>query len=1170
MSLESLIETINTSSLSLEIAQRLEVQKELSIEGGSRITRTLIASSLAQISSKSLLVIVPTLEEAGRWQSTLSLMGWGKSLLYPSSEVSPYENINVSTEISWGQLAVISELIQTNKSQNNIAIICTERALHNHLPDPDFFIENSLYINKGINLDLEDTCKKLIKIGYKRTNNTDQEGCWSRRGDILDIYAVNNELPIRIELYGDKVDKIKEFDPTTQRSLDEIEHIAITPIGFNIYSELDSLNINKVEDEREREENLEKSIQKLYSINGYNSSILDYINISTLIVLDEKDQCIAHTKDWLKYLELTYVEMNNYLKKNNIENILPKPISDSNTLYSKLKSFNLVESYLSTNGKRSLKSFNLNSKSITTYPNQFGHLSNLVKEFIKKKYYIWILSSQPSRTKALLEEHECLINFIQNNKDIITIKNLISSYNPVVLKLDGNPEIEGFNLAPWKILLITDKEFYGQQFISSAGYTRRRRAAVSKTIIPNKLKSGDFIVHRNHGVGRFLKIEKFVINNEARDYLLVQYLDGTLRVAADQLGSLGRYRNSSSKNPKVNKLGGSTWMKAKAKARKAISKVAIDLINLYAERSKTKGFAFPKDGPWQSELEDAFPYVPTPDQIKAVKEIKADMEKDIPMDRLVCGDVGFGKTEVAIRALFKAITAGKQVALLAPTTVLAQQHWRTLSDRFAPYPIKVSLLNRFKTSNERKSISVQLKEGKIDVIVGTHLLLSKKLSFKNLGLLVVDEEQRFGVAQKEKIKSIRKNIDVLTLSATPIPRTLYMSLSGVRKMSLITTPPPLRRSIKTHLTAMEDELIRSAICQEIGRGGQVFYVVPRVNGISEVANKIKQMIPNIKLLIAHGQMEEGDLENAMIAFNAGEADLMLCTTIIESGLDIPRVNTILVEDAHKFGLSQLYQLRGRVGRSGIQAHAWLFYPKHFNLNKNATERLRAIQQFSELGSGYQLAMRDMEIRGVGNLIGIEQSGQMEAIGFDLYMEILHESIAEIQGQNIPNVEETKVDLPITAFIPGTWIKGNEEKITAYKEASLCKNNEELLELTTTWIDRFGNLPNPVESLILIMKLKILTKKLGISRVKQVKPNIVLETQMNNSAFKTLLTALDSHLHGRVVYKKGTPNSEITLRGVGMFPIERQIELIMEWLEKMASKIPSMNNQMNERLMEKLS
>jgi transcription-repair coupling factor (superfamily II helicase) len=585
--------------------------------------------------------------------------------------------------------------------------------------------------------------------------------------------------------------------------------------------------------------------------------------------------------------------------------------------------------------------------------------------------------------------------------------------------------------------------------------------------------------------------------------------------------------------------------------------VALDLVKLYAERHDCAGFAFPADGPWQGELEDSFPYDPTPDQLKAIVDVKRDMEAPRPMDRLVCGDVGFGKTEVAIRAIFKAVTAGRQCALLAPTTVLAQQHWRTLSERFAPYPLKVALLNRFRTAAERKTILEGLAEGAVDVVVGTHQLLAKGTSFRKLGLLVVDEEQRFGVNQKEKIKVLRKDVDVLTLSATPIPRTLYMSLSGVREMSLITTPPPLRRPIKTHLASLDEEAVRSAIRQELDRGGQVFYVVPRVEGIEEVAGQLRQMLPDLRLLVAHGQMPEGELESAMVAFNAGEADVMLCTTIIESGLDIPRVNTILVEDAQRFGLSQLYQLRGRVGRSGIQAHAWLFYPGDASLSEAARQRLRAIQEFAQLGSGYQLAMRDMEIRGVGNLLGVEQSGQMDSIGFDLYMEMLQEELAEMRGQDIPAVEDTQIDLPVTAFLPADWITEADEKLAAYRAAADCSSRESLVQLAADWVDRYGALPAPVQSLLQVMELKLLARRCGFSRLALEKPNIVLETPMEEPAFRRLRQGLASHLHGRFVYQAGSGSTaKVLARGLGVLPADKQLQELGQWLLTMAAQLSS--------------
>ena len=525
------------------------------------------------------------------------------------------------------------------------------------------------------------------------------------------------------------------------------------------------------------------------------------------------------------------------------------------------------------------------------------------------------------------------------------------------------------------------------------------------------------------------------------------------------------------------------------------------------------------------------------------------------MDRLVCGDVGFGKTEVAVRAIFKAVTTGhKQVALLAPTTILTQQHYHTLKERFAPYPINIGLLNRFRTTSEKKEIIQRLATGELDVVVGTHQVLGKSVKFKDLGLLVIDEEQRFGVNQKEKIKSMKTQVDVLTLTATPIPRTLYMSLSGIREMSLITTPPPSRRPIKTHLSRYNPDVVRTAIRNELDRGGQIFYVVPRVEGIEEVAAQLKQMVPSARILIAHGQMDVNELEMTMLGFNNAEADILVCTTIIESGLDIPRVNTIIVEDAQKFGLSQLYQLRGRVGRSGIQAHAWLLYPSKAQLTETARQRLRALQEFSQLGSGYQLATRDMEIRGVGNLLGAEQSGQMEAIGFEFYMEMLQEAIREIQGQEIPKVEETQVDLKLTAFIPADYMPDLEQKMAAYRAIAVANSQEDLVQIAADWNDRYGQLPSPVEQLLQVIELKQIAKSLGFSRIKpEGKQHIVLETPMEEPAWKLLQENLPNHLRSRFVY---TPK-KVTVRGLGVMKPSKQLESLIDWLRKMKQAVPGL-------------
>jgi transcription-repair coupling factor (superfamily II helicase) len=1173
MPLSALVRQLQQATLTGELRARIGRSERLRLSGAGRGARALISSALAE--QAPLLVVVPTMEEAGRWAAMLELMGWRSCHLYPTSEGSPYEPFDPTSEITWGQLQVLSELLDLRSvdgkdgayGRQRLAIVATERALQPHLPPPAALQEQCLSLRKGDSLNLEQLGETLTRLGYERVTTIEQEGSWSRRGDIVDVFPVSSELPVRLEFFGEELEKLREFDPATQRSLDPIEVVRLTPSGHGplIAAALREAMPDGLEQllspealEHLLEGGTPEGLRRLMGLAwGRPASLLDYLPDATLVAIDEQRACLAHGQQWFDHVVDHHAETEAELGLEpgpSLPAVLHRPPAE--TLAEACEGFSGFDLAELHESDSHANSFDLASRPVPAYPNAFGKLAELIKGFQREKAAVWLLSAQPSRAVALLEEHDCISRFVPNPGDLPAIERLLEQGTPVALKTKGTAELEGLQLPAWKLVLITDREFFGQHALAASGYVRRRRKAASRTVDPGKMRPGDFVVHRNHGIGKFLKLEKLAIGGESRDYLVVQYADGLLRVAADQLGSLGRYRASSDAPPELNRMGGTAWTRAKERAKKAIRKVAVDLVKLYAERHKAPGFAYPADGPWQSELEDSFPYEPTPDQVKAIAEVKRDMEEPSPMDRLVCGDVGFGKTEVAIRAIFKAVTAGKQVAMLAPTTVLAQQHWRSLSERFAPYPVKVSLLNRFRTAGERKIILEGLAGGTVDVVVGTHQLLSKGTAFKQLGLLVVDEEQRFGVNQKEKIKVLRKDVDVLTLSATPIPRTLYMSLSGVREMSLITTPPPLRRPIKTHLAALDEEAVRSAIRQELDRGGQIFYVVPRVEGIEEVAAQLRAMLPGLKLLVAHGQMAEGELESSMVAFNAGEADLMLCTTIVESGLDIPRVNTILIEDAHKFGLAQLYQLRGRVGRSGIQAHAWLFYPGDASLSEAARQRLRAIQEFAQLGSGYQLAMRDMEIRGVGNLLGVEQSGQMETIGFDLYMEMLQECLAEIQGQDIPKVDDTQIDLPITAFIPGDWIADNDEKMAAYRAAAECTSKEAQLELASGWVDRYGALPAPVIALLQLMELKLLAKRCGFSRIKPDKPNIALETPMEEPAFRLLRQGLPQHLHGRLVYQAGSGSTaKVLARGLGVLPIDKQVEELKGWLEQMAAQIP---------------
>ncbi len=1206
MALSSMIRALGRSPLTAELLTSLGKYQQLRLSGLARLPKGVVSSTLARAQERPLLVICATLEEAGRWAAQLEVMGWQTVHFYPTSEASPYEPFDPETEMVWGQLQVLAEVLRRGQSQDDrnkeqgrrvneslapesavatagaasLAIVTTERALQPHLPPAEVFQSFCLTLRQGLELNLQRLGDELARLGYERVALVESEGQWSRRGDIVDVFPVASELPVRLELFGDELEQIREFDPATQRSLDRVAQTVLTPTSLTPIIQA-ALSPEKQEQVKrwltpEEQEKLDEGLmpegtRRFLGIAFEQPvSLLDYLPDQTLIAIDEPEQCQAHGDRWFEHVADHYREVVDTQNRLATGGATAEPLppihccfadaSAAVELFDCLYLTELAEESVKTLGSLTREArekarptpVNLASRPVPAIPHQFARLAETLREERDRKFSTWLISAQPSRTVALLQEHDCPAQFIPNPRDYLAIDKLLTQRIPVAVKYSGVAELEGFILPTYRIVVITDREFFGQHSLATPGYVRKRRRAASKQVDPNKLQPGDYIVHKSHGVGRFLKLESLTISGETREYLVIQYADGLLRVAADQLNALSRFRGTGSGAPELNKLSGKAWEKTKAKVRKSIKKLAVDLLQLYAQRAAQQGYVYPQDNPWQQELEESFPYQPTPDQLKATQDVKQDMESDRPMDRLVCGDVGFGKTEVAIRAIFKAVTSGKQVALLAPTTILTQQHYHTLKERFAPYPVQVGLLNRFRTLQEKKAILQRLKTGELDVVVGTHQLLGKGVEFRDLGLLVIDEEQRFGVNQKEKIKSLKTQVDVLTLSATPIPRTLYMALSGVREMSLITTPPPSRRPIKTHLSPYDAETVRSAIRQELDRGGQVFYVVPRVEGIEEVSASLREMIPGARIAIAHGQMPETDLEATMLTFSEGEAEILVCTTIIESGLDIPRVNTILIEDAHRFGLSQLYQLRGRVGRAGIQAHAWLFYPKQSQLTDTARQRLRAIQEFAHLGSGYQLAMRDMEIRGVGNLLGAEQSGQMDAIGFDLYVEMLQEAIQEIRGQAIPQVDDTQIDLNLTAFIPADYIPDLDQKMSAYRAVASASSKYELTQIAAGWSDRYGPIPKAAQQLLRVMELKQIARQLGFARIKpEGSQHILLETPMEEPAWNLLKANLPENLHSRFVYTPG----KVTVRGLGILNADQQVENLVTWLTKMQGAIP---------------
>ena len=1120
MTLAGILRVLARSPLTQELIKTLQQKHSLHLNGVPRFPKGLVASAMAQTAGQNLLMICATLEEASRWAVQLEIMGWRGVNFYPALDISPYDGFPTESETTWGQLQLLADLVTPSEFAGR-AIVTTTTALQPHLPPRNELQPQCLQLTKGMSSDLTQLDQKLAELGYSRVSLVEGEGQFSRRGDILDVFPVAGSLPVRLEWFGDQLEQIKEFDPATQRSLDKIATLTLTPTSFAAWG---------------------------LGTGEYNTqlvSLLAYLPENTILAIDEVDQCRAHADRAWDYAETQWQQLSQANpSRQKLHSTFDQALATGDN-FLHLYLSELVETLV----EQPIATVNLASRRIPTLPHQFAKLAEIIRQELARPATTFLVSAQPSRSVSLLQEHDCPAQFVPNPQDYPAIDRLEIQHTPIAIKYSGLAELEGFILPTFRLVVITDREFFGQHSLATPGYVRKRRAAVSQQVDPNKLLPNDYVVHRNYGIGKFLRLESLTINGEVREYLVIQYADGLLRIAADQLGTLSRFRTVGEKAPELHRMASKAWDNTKSRVRKSIKKLAVDLLELYAKRSKVEGFSFPVDNPWQQEMEDSFPYQPTPDQLKAVQDIKVDLESNRPMDRLVCGDVGFGKTEVAIRAIFKVVTAGKQVALLAPTTILTQQHYHTLKERFAPYPINIGLLNRFRTPEEKKALLQRLSTGELDIVVGTHALLGKGASFRDLGLLVVDEEQRFGVNHKEKIKAMKAQVDVLTLSATPIPRTLYMSLSGVREMSLITTPPPSRRTIKTHLSPYNPEAIRTALKQELERGGQVFYVVPRIEGIEERSLLLRAMIPGVRIAIAHGQCSPEELEATMLTFSNGDADVLICTTIIESGLDIPRVNTILIEDAQRFGLAQLYQLRGRVGRAGIQAYAWFFYPKQSELTDAAKQRLRAIQEFTQLGSGYQLATRDMEIRGVGNLLGAEQSGQMEAIGFDLYMEMLQTAIREIQGQEIPQVDDTQIDLNLTAFIPADYIPDLEQKMAAYRSIAATQSRLELAQVQADLIDRYGEIPTAALQLFRVVELKQLAKSLGFSRIKSdSKQHIVLETAMEEPAWNLIAENLSDTIKSRLVYGKGA----VTARGVAALKPDQQLDTLINWLSRCQS------------------
>ncbi|MGL6104674.1 transcription-repair coupling factor [Romboutsia sp.] len=991
-------------------------------------------------------------------------------------------------------------LLKLAKGEEIVLVTSIEAILRKYTPK-EVLLENTSTYKVGDVINLENISEKLVRLGYERVSKIEGFGQFSIRGGIIDIFSLEYSNPIRMELFDDEIDSIRTFDVFTQKSIEKIKEFSITPSREFIYPEVTDDAVNRIKKDIGKNtnedvfRNIDNIATKTYfqGVENYidyiytyeNKSLFTYLKDNALVFFNDisraKERCENYTDEFREnyklnlerglalknqakvlyhYSDLEFITSN---KKLILNSLLPKPINNFN-----IKSI-----------------VNFEAREVPTFN---AKVDVLVEELNRLKYngYKIILATNTyERAKKL---HGDLLDLgveavISQDRDIE-----IKSSQIVIIPARIS---SGFEYKTIKYVIITDNEMIGVHKRTSTSKSKKSKKG-KKIESFLELNVGDYVVHENSGVGRYTGIEQITVNAIKKDYMKIVYQGGdNLYVPIDQMDKVQKYIGVEEDRVKLNKLGSHDWSKAKAKVKKEIEDMTKDLVELYAKREKVKGYKYSKDTPWQGEFESLFPHQETEDQLKAIEETKKDMESNKVMDRLICGDVGYGKTEVAIRGVFKACMDQKQVAVLVPTTILAQQHYNTFKERFENYPIRVEVLSRFKTPKQQKQIIEDARKGLVDVLIGTHRIISKDISLPNLGLVVIDEEQRFGVKHKESLKQIKSTVDVLTLSATPIPRTLHMSLSGIRDMSVIEEPPQERHPVITYVTENKESIMQDEIEREIGRGGQVFFVYNRVEHIEEMASMIQRLVPDAKVAVAHGRMTSKTLENIILGFLNKEFNVLVCTTIIETGMDISNANTMIVYDADKMGLAQLYQLRGRVGRSTRQGYAYLMYQKDKALSEIAEKRLKAIREFTEFGSGFKIAMRDLEIRGAGNILGSQQHGHMAIIGYDLYVKMLNDAIKKVKGEFIVEEVDVEIDLSVNAYIPDRYVEDELIKIEMYKKIACIENKDDMVEVEEELADRFSDIPKAVQTLLRIAYIKTLCKKLKIEKVRQLKDEIIL-------------------------------------------------------------------------------
>lgn len=1069
-------------------------------------------------------------------------------VFFPAKETMLYNVEARSNDLVYQR---VKTLLRCMTGDYKVLVLSAE-ALIQMISPVELFKSGVVNIELGKEVNLEELISKLVLYGYERVDIVEGKAQFAIRGGIIDIFAINNEHPLRIELFDTEVDSIRYFDEATQRSTDAADACVITPARDVVYQEGSKDGIiarikkdlkdyaNKLNKKGNNQiaanitarvnEDIDNIVEHHYfaGIDRYlpyilenPQSILNYVSRDSMVILDETQRISQRIENIVLEQDELAKSM---LEKGSMLPVGVKWTHSFDGILDVIKTFRAVTMAAITSNNSMLRpasQISIPCRSGNSYQNHMELLVNDIELLKGKNYKIVVLSGPSGRGHRLVET--------------LATNDIISNYSDSYEKDIQEGEVvvtrgslqKGFEYPTAGFVVISDKEVFGQD--------RRIKKARSKHD-GKKIKAfsdlnvGDFVVHQAHGIGQYIGIEKLVVGEIKRDYLKIRYQEGAfLYIPTNQLDLIQKYIGTEGKAPKVNKLGGSEWAKTKSRVKESLRELAGELIKLYAKRQAAVGHSFSTDTVWQRQFEELFPYDETDDQLKCIEEIKKDMESPRLMDRLLCGDVGYGKTEVAIRAVFKTVMDGKQVAYLVPTTILAQQIYENFKKRMSDFPVTVDVMSRFRTAAEQKKIVKSVKTGNVDILVGTHRLLQKDIEFKDLGLLVVDEEQRFGVTHKEKLKTIKPNVDVLTLTATPIPRTLHMSLVGIRDISVLEDPPEERYPVQTYVMEHNTELIRDGIVRELARNGQVFYLYNRVRGIELKADELKRLVPDARIATAHGQMNEKELEDVMYSFINGEYDVLVCTTIIESGLDMPNVNTIVVEDADRMGLSQLYQIRGRVGRSNRLAYAYITYRKDKALSEVAEKRLQAIKEFTEFGSGFRIAMRDLEIRGAGNLLGPEQHGHMETVGYEMYCKLLEEAVHEISGDSVgPVDEEMAIDLNVSAYIDDDYISSEELKIDMYKKIANIQNENDVIDIKDELIDRYGDIPEEVESLMDIAFIKVLARQCGFTNISQKDETVIFQLSKSATALPMYLGKLMDKYPRRIMFNASS-NPYITFR-----------------------------------------